>query len=446
MGSPVSARIVAAPTADSPGDGGDQLGEPEGVEHAEHPDVDLGDLGAARGEVGQGERHPFQGAGALPGDPDRGVGGVGGRVEHRAHDRGVPAGVAQLGADRGREVVPPGPAEHAQLTGGADAVQRDSDRGQPARRVQRLGGGVQHRRPGALEQVADLLAGRPGGGDQPGPSRPEVPQPRPGRVGPLGQVAAQLTHQPGDDHRVGVVVLVAGEVLGLPRPGHQQRLHAHQCHPVLRGDPVEHPPPVPGRLTRHHHRGEPGLGRPSQPPADRLGQLPGLAPHRAPGHNTRVRVGHRAHLLVRGQIKRQHRGLPGDDRPQPGQLLVTATITPRQPRATTVGHDILLVRLGLQARTPHQGDVPRLQPLRLLLRPGPAVIGPSVTARSRARPSRHAHGDHAQVIGPSVTARSPDRPSRHARHDQGCVPPATGAGPGRPRLAAGTDSRSSARF
>lgn len=34
---------------------------------------------------------------------------------------------------------------------------------------------------------------------------------------------------------------------------------------------------------------------------------------------------------------------------------------------TTVGHDTLLVRLGLQARTPHQEDVPRLQPLRLLL-------------------------------------------------------------------------------
>jgi hypothetical protein len=47
-------------------------------------------------------------------------------------------------------------------------------------------------------------------------------------------------------------------------------------------------------------------------------------------------------------------------------LLACSTLPPTVSRLT--GSDtVLLVRLGLQARTP-QEDVPRLQPLRLLLR------------------------------------------------------------------------------
>ena len=44
-------------------------------------------------------------------------------------------------------------------------------------------------------------------GDQPGPARSQVPQPRPGLIGRLGQVTAQLPGQPGDQDRVLASVL-----------------------------------------------------------------------------------------------------------------------------------------------------------------------------------------------------------------------------------------------
>lgn len=101
--------------------------------------------------------------------------------------------------------------------------------------------------------------------DQRGATGPEMPQPGPGRVGPFGQVAAQLCHQPGNDHRIGLVVLVTREVLTLPRPVDQQRLHAHQSHSQPRGDLVQHPPAVPGRFTGHHHRAEAGAAARESP-------------------------------------------------------------------------------------------------------------------------------------------------------------------------------------
>ncbi|MGH3479073.1 MAG: hypothetical protein ACRDQD_19840, partial [Nocardioidaceae bacterium] len=120
---------------------------------------------------------------------------VGGGVEDGPDDRGVPAGGAvagKLAADRRSEPAPPPAADHAQITGGSDPIQQHRHRGQPALGLQRLGGGLQRRRPGALEQVPDLLASGGGVGDQAGPTRAEVPQPGPGRFGALGQVAAQL--------------------------------------------------------------------------------------------------------------------------------------------------------------------------------------------------------------------------------------------------------------
>ncbi|ADB74718.1 hypothetical protein Gobs01_02136 [Geodermatophilus obscurus DSM 43160] len=129
------------------------------------------------------------------------------------------------------------------------------------------------------------------------------------------------------------------------------------------------PPAVTGRLTRHHDRGEVRRGRPGQPPGHRLGQLPGLRGDRAPGDHRRVLVAQRADLLVSGQVEGQHRRLPGDHRPQPGQPLVAPTITTRQPASTTVGHDILM-RWDTKPVTP-SGGCPRPPPLRSLLREAP---------------------------------------------------------------------------
>jgi hypothetical protein len=51
-----------------PGDGLDQFGEPERVEHADHAGLDAGQLGTGVGEVVEGEPDPFQRPRALPGD------------------------------------------------------------------------------------------------------------------------------------------------------------------------------------------------------------------------------------------------------------------------------------------------------------------------------------------------------------------------------------------
>ena len=71
--------------ADSPGMVVTSSVRLELVEHAEHAGLDLGDLGAARGQVGQGVAGAFQGAGPLPGHPGPGLGGVGGGVEHQLY-------------------------------------------------------------------------------------------------------------------------------------------------------------------------------------------------------------------------------------------------------------------------------------------------------------------------------------------------------------------------
>lgn len=44
------------------------------------------------------------------------------------------------------------------------------------------------------------------------------------------------------------------EILGLPRPRNQQRLHAHQLQTPLDDELVQHPLPVAGRLARHCHK------------------------------------------------------------------------------------------------------------------------------------------------------------------------------------------------
>src|SRR3954447_1782754 len=75
---------------------------------------------------------------------------------------------------------------------------------------------------------------------------------------------------------------------------------------------------------------------PGQPPLDRFPQLPRLSLHRAAGHHPGILVAQRAHLLVSGEIEREHRGLPGDDRAEPRELVIATTVSTREP--TTVGH------------------------------------------------------------------------------------------------------------
>ena len=156
---------------------------------------------------------------------------------------------------------------------------------------ERLLGGVQRGRPHALEQVADLLDLADRLGDQLFAAGAQVPQPAPGLVDRLRDVAAQLRGQPGDQHRVLLVGLVEGQVLAAPRPRGQHRLHTHERHPPVGGQLPEHPPAVPGRLTRHRHPGEAlrcgPLARPSPTPTP--DPRPGTGTSAAPAPSSRGR-------------------------------------------------------------------------------------------------------------------------------------------------------------
>jgi hypothetical protein len=138
----------------------------------------------------------------------------------------------------------------------------------------------------------------------------------------------------------------------------QQGLHAHQVQlePVAQlGDDA---PAVPGRLAAHHHPGKAVLDRGRSSPAKHLLKLPGTTAHGAAGQHPRVMVTQRQDLLGVGQVDRQDRSVVAHDAAHADQPGVAARIAARQ--AVTLSHGHPPVRLGHQARSPHQGDVPSL--------------------------------------------------------------------------------------
>ena len=229
------------------------------------------------------------------------------------------------------------------------AVQRHRKTRQPRRGLQRLSGRRQHRRPGDLQQVPQLLTARAGGLDQPGAAGAEVTQPRPRRISLLGQVAVQLGRQPGDEHRVLVIVLAPGVVLGLPGPGHHQRLHAHQRDAPSGGQLGDHHPPVTRRLARHRDPRKARRQRRAQRPLQQLIQLPRRAPGPPPRQHPRIMIGQGSRLPRLGQINTQDRVIRRQHRPQRRQPGVTVAITPRQA-VVTLTHGRPPCVLGYQAR------------------------------------------------------------------------------------------------
>ncbi len=155
-----------------------------------------------------------------------------------------------------------------------------------------------------------------------------MPQSSPILIGWLGQVAAQLRGEPGDQHRILVIGLVERQVFGPPRPGAHQRLHAHKRHAALGGQLSHHPPPVTGRLHHDRHPGEPRRCGTRGSPVQRHPQFPGPPPERPPRQHPRLMIGDHDHLLTVSQIDagdciaQRHRFT------QPGQPGVAVAITP----------------------------------------------------------------------------------------------------------------------
>ena len=145
------------------------------------------------------------------------------------------------------------------------------------------------------------------------------------------------------------------QILGPPRPRGDQRLHAHKRHRPLRGQLRKHPPPVPGRLTRHRHPGPAPRRSPARGPVQRRAKIPGAAPERPP----------RDDLSSRDRSPRPSACCPPDrphdrvrHRHQGAQALqprVAVAVT--SGYATTVTHERPPAAQDTKPEA-HQGDVP----------------------------------------------------------------------------------------
>ena len=170
-----------------------------------------------------------------------------------------------LATDRSLEPDRAEPAHPCQVA--AAPFQRHTHRGAPGRRPEELARRFQHCRPGALQQVPDLVHVPGRITSQLQATGAQMPQPGPDRVRALGLITVQGRRQAGDDHRVLRVGLIERQALALAGLVDQQRLHAHQRQATVRGQLVQHPPPVPRRLARQRHRRETRRNGPADRPA-----------------------------------------------------------------------------------------------------------------------------------------------------------------------------------
>ena len=131
------------------------------------------------------------------------------------------------------------------------------------------------------------------------------------------------------------------------------------------GELAQHPPPVPGRLTRHRHPGEPGprvlARRPS--PARRRGPTPCTGTCAGPGPWSRGRSPPPSACDRPGRSRRSRcvtgtaaRSLRKPCVPVPIPTRDTTTVVHERPPSCALGH---------QARQAHQEDVPNARPKTL---------------------------------------------------------------------------------
>jgi len=284
-------------------------------------------------EVIQQQLDPLQRAGSVSGHPR----GVGGGLEQQPHDpktRPLPLPGNDFSTHRGFETGRAQAPQPGRVTAGAG--KDDAHPGEPGPGAERLLGRVQRRRPHALQQVTDLLDLADRLSEQPFAAGPQVPQPAPGLIQWFWDVAAQLRGQPRNEDSVFLIGLVEGQVLAAPRPRSQQGLHTDERHPAVGCQLAEHPPAVPGRLTRHAHPGEAGLTRVLARPVQRQPKIPRPTAERPPSKDLRIMVGHYHHLLAIGQIDPHDRVRHRHQLAKPIQSCVPIAVTPGD--SITVAH------------------------------------------------------------------------------------------------------------
>jgi hypothetical protein len=229
------------------------------------------------------------------------------------------------------------PSRRTRLRSPAHRTRHHGQRRAPAHRPERAPRRGQHRRPRAFGQITDLVHRRRRGGRQPAAARPQVPQPRPYRIGALRLITAQLAGQPRDQHRVLGVRLVPGSGPRPPGPGRPSSSCTHtNARPPPGRELIQDPPPVPGRLARHRHRREPRPGRPARCPVQHLAQLPGPGTDPAAGDHPRIMIRHHRSLGIVSQVDPHDRVAERNQLTQPRQPRVAVAVSPGQ--ATTAAY------------------------------------------------------------------------------------------------------------
>jgi hypothetical protein len=128
-------------------DGGDQLGQLQFVDHAQHAGLGVGESAVGVGPVLEQQRDAFQSAGAVRVNTSR-VGQCGEDAAGDAQAGFLPALPGDVLADRGLEPGPPQPPGAGQVA--TIALDDNAQRGDPGMRPERLLRAFQHRRPNTM--------------------------------------------------------------------------------------------------------------------------------------------------------------------------------------------------------------------------------------------------------------------------------------------------------
>jgi hypothetical protein len=313
-GSPVSARIAAAPTTDTPRMLVTSSARPSSASAlAMWPSTSAS---AASACLKSASTSALRSSAPARWDVTHGLAGGGIQRPQDAQVASPPTPAGQLAGDR------PGKAGQAQPADACRVAAADRHRGPPGQAVKAMPRHLQRRRPAALQQVPQALLG---GGRQDAlldPPVAEMTKPRPGRGGPLGQLAVQLGREPGDQKGV-----LSSLLSWVKSSASRARPTSSGCTQTTSSPSLWACSTTPASGARSAHRPPPRRRSPTDTPRPAPTPTPCRAARggtaRSGGQHPRVVVAHHHHLGVVGQVNRQHRTVTADHPTQALQAGVT---------------------------------------------------------------------------------------------------------------------------
>lgn len=356
VGSPVLARIAAAPNTDSPVIA-HQRGQAELVHDTDHQRLDLDQALTGAVPVGKEEPHPFQCPASVA-----------------DHSGRVGQGGEQVACDPQRGLEPASRATSrctARSTRSAPRRRRVRSRSPPLRLQITVRAASQVRDRNGCPAVSSA-AGQPHSGSDhtcwtwPAIAtinwsrRAQVPQPSPRLVDGFGHVAEQLRGQPGDAHHVLPVGHVESQLLCAPRPGAEHGwTHTNGM------------PRSAASCPRTRHRcpvGSHATVTPVNPAEARHAAQSSAVPRVQARQGKTLRANTfepwpvTTTACLASQVNADDRDTDRHQRAETGQAGVGVAIT--RGHATTVARERLYSCDGTPSPTAHQEDVPASRPTR----------------------------------------------------------------------------------